>query len=356
MPRLVAVAPVLPPHTYRQAEISDVIGPLLTSSPERVRTMRRLHDSTGVRTRNLALPLDRYPALGSFDESNRLYAEIGTTLAEQAVARALDRAGLSPQDVDLLMLTSVTGIGAPSLDVALVSRLGMRPDVVRLPTFGFGCAGGAAGLGRLHDHLVGHPDQVAVLVSVELCSLTLQQGDDSAANLVASGLFGDGAAAVVMAGDDVPLGAPGGARTVAASSHLVPGSVDALGWDIGASGFRIVLAAGLPHVIEATLADPVSRLLDRHDLKIRDVASWVVHAGGPRILDAVREALDLDDAELDLSREVLAETGNLSSASVLHVLERSLSRPAPPGSAAVLMAFGPGVSIDLVLLRRSEEG
>jgi alkylresorcinol/alkylpyrone synthase len=355
MPRLVAVAPVLPPHTYRQAEISDVIGPLLSDSPARVRAMRRLHGSAGVRTRNLALPLDRYPGLTTFDESNRIYAEIGTSLAEQAVSRALDGTGLVPQDVDLLMLTSVTGIGAPSLDVALATRLGMRPDVVRLPTFGLGCAGGAAGLGRLHDHLVGHPDQVAVLVSVELCSLTLQQGDDSAANLVASGLFGDGAAAVVMVGDDVPVGAPGGTRTVAAASHLVPGTVEALGWDIGASGFRIVLAAGLPQVIEQTLAEPVAALLDRHDLKIRDVASWVVHAGGPRILDAVRGALDLDDVELEVSREVLAETGNLSSASVLHVLERTLRRPAPPGSPAVLMAFGPGVGIDLVLLRHPEE-
>ncbi|NCT90936.1 type III polyketide synthase [Cellulomonas sp. APG4] len=359
MPRVVAVAPVLPPHTYRQSEIADVLAPLLTGTPARARAMARLHAATGVTTRHLALPLDAYPHLGGFDETNRTFHQVGARLAGTAVRRALDDARLRPQDVDLLLLTSVTGIGAPSLDATLVTELGLRPDVVRIPTFGLGCAGGAAGLGRLHDHLVGHPEQVALLVSVELCSLTLQRDDDSAANLVATGLFGDGAAAVVMTGDAVPAGDGAGRpapRTVAAASHLEPGTAGDLGWDIGASGFRIVLGAGLPDVVRRGLRGPVERLLDRHDLKPPDVTGWVVHTGGPRILDAVQEALDLDAAELAGARELLAATGNLSSASVLHGLARALEQEHPPGSPGVLMAFGPGVSTDLVLLRWSDEG
>lgn len=357
MPRVVAVAPVLPPHTYRQAEIAEALAPLLTTTPERARAMARLHAAAGVTTRHLALPLDSYARLGGFDETNRTFHEVGARLAGTAVRRALDDAGLGPQDVDLLLLTSVTGIGAPSLDARLVNELGLRPDVVRIPTFGLGCAGGAAGLGRLHDHLVGHPDQVALLVSVELCSLTLQRDDGSAANLVATGLFGDGAAAVVMTGDAVPHGARGPtAGTVAVASHLEPGTAGELGWDIGASGFRIVLGAGLPDVVRRTLRSPVERLLERHDLKIPDVTGWVVHTGGPRILAAVQEALDLDAAELDGARELLAATGNLSSASVLHGLARALDQPHPPGSPGVLMAFGPGVSTDLLLLRWADHG
>lgn len=352
MSRVLAVAPVLPAHVYPQEEITDVIGPLLAGPATQAR-LRALHRGTTVRTRHLALPIEEYAGLTSFGDANDHFIRVGTDLAERASRDALDRAGLAPADVDLVVFTSVTGISAPSIDALLVPRLGLREDVRRLPSFGWGCAGGAAGLATVHDHLAGRPDGVALLVSVELCSLTIQHGDDSVANLVSSGLFGDGAAAVVVVGDAHPAAARAAAglpEVVGSRSRIVGGTTDQLGWRIGTDGFRIVLAAGLPDVLGAGVADDVGALLVERDLKVRDVTTWVVHAGGPRILDAVRDALDLEEAALAVSRGSLADVGNLSSASVLHVLDRTLADPPPPGSTGVLMAFGPGVGAEYVLL------
>jgi len=361
MSRIVAVAPVLPDHAYAQDRITAEIGTLVTTDPARAALLARLHASCGVERRHLALPLERYRSLTSFDETNSLALELGVDLAARAVGDALEAAGLEPADVDHLVFTTVTAVGAPAIDALLVERAGLRPDVTRLPSFGLGCAGGAAGLARVHDHLLGHPDHVALLVSVELCSLTLQRGDDSTANLVATGLFGDGAAAVVMVGADraVPRGAPDAvARTwsaapvvVGARSVLYPATGDALGWQVGASGLRIVLSGGLPDAVGAHVADDVKALLTAQDDVPDDVTSWLVHPGGPKILDAVQGALGLPAEALAMSRASLARRGNLSSASVLHVLADALAAGQPPGGLGVLLAFGPGVGAELVALR-----
>ncbi|WP_182111278.1 MULTISPECIES: type III polyketide synthase [unclassified Actinotalea] len=356
MSRVLAVAPVLPGQSYPQEEITAAIGPLL-AGPDRLSRLESLHRASQVRSRHFVLPLEEYAGLTSFGTANDHFIRIGTDLAVEASAAALASAGLRAQDVDVVVFTSVTGIGAPSLDALFAPRLGLRPDVRRVPSFGWGCAGGAAGLGTVHELLLGRPQGVALLVCVELCSLTMQHGDDSMANLVASGLFGDGAAAVVVVGDEHPAArtAPASApELVGSRSRIVSGTQGQLGWSIGGSGFRIVLAAGLPDLLAATLPDDVGALLEGHDLKVRDVAAWVVHPGGPRILDVVRDALDLDEAALAVSRRCLAENGNLSSASVLHVLAGTMEAPPPPGGVGVLMAFGPGVGAEHVLLRWPE--
>ena len=350
MSSVVAVAPVLAPHAYGQAAITAAIAPLLTIDPDRRALLDRVHASSGVRTRHLALPLERYAGLTSFGDANDEFVAIGTELASEAVTRALQGAGLAPGDVDLLLFTTVTGVSAPSLDALLVERVGLRPDVRRLPTFGLGCAGGAAGLALCDGYLAGHPDQVALLVSVELCSLTIQHGDDSPANLVASGLFGDGAAAAVVVGD-AHRRAPGAVRVVGSASRLYGGTAAELGWDVGGTGFRIVLSPGLPDVIRDNLRDDVETFLRRHELKIRDVTAWITHPGGPRILEAIREALDLDREALRRAERHLARVGNLSSASVLHVLGDHLEARHPAGSWGLAIAFGPGVGSELVLLR-----
>lgn len=357
MSRVLAVEPVLPANRYAQEEISAVLGPLLTADPSRAALLSRLHASSGVRRRHLALPLEEYAGITSFGVANAAFVREATPLAERACRSALDRAGLDPADVDHVFATSVTGVAAPSIDVLLAGRLGLRPDVRRTPSFGLGCAGGAGGLARVHDHLAGRPGDVALLVSVELCSLTLQQGDESTANLVASGLFGDGAAAVVMVGDEHPLAGDACATVVDTRSRLYPGTVDDLGWDVRDSGFGIVLSARLPELLRAHLLADVKGLLGEHELSPGQVPTWVVHAGGPRVLDAVRDALDLTEHDLRESRASLADAGNLSSTSVLDVLARTVRHPeAPPGSPAVLMAFGPGVATELVLLRLGPGG
>ncbi|WP_407319030.1 3-oxoacyl-[acyl-carrier-protein] synthase III C-terminal domain-containing protein [Isoptericola halotolerans] len=364
MPRVLAVAPALPPDVYPQQQISDAIVPLLAPDGPRRRLAHRVHAASGVDTRHLALPIDEYAGLTSFGDANGHFVRVGTDLAEQACRAALADAGTAPEEVDLVLFTSVTGIAAPSLDAALVHRLGLRPDVRRLPSFGLGCAGGAAGLAHLHEYLVGRPRQVALLVSVELCSLTFQRDDTSTANLVSSGLFGDGASAVVVGGDRArAVRDPGPAtasrpapHVVGTRSHLYPGTGDALGWDVRDTGFGIVLSPELPRLLGAHLAGDVKDLLAPHGLTPDDVATWVVHAGGPKVVDAVRDALDLPEAAVARTRATLAAEGNLSSSSVLHVLAATLADGEPgPGEWAVLMAFGPGVAAELVLLRGDRE-
>ncbi|GAA1975275.1 3-oxoacyl-[acyl-carrier-protein] synthase III C-terminal domain-containing protein [Isoptericola halotolerans] len=356
MSHVLAVAPALPPDVYPQQQISDVIVPLLAPEGPRRRLAHRVHAASGVTTRHLALPIDEYEDLTSFGDANAHFVRVGTDLAEQACRAALADADVAPDEIDLVFFTSVTGIGAPSLDAALVHRLGLRPDVRRVPSFGLGCAGGAAGLAHLHEHLVGHRDRLALLVSVELCSLTFQRDDTSTANLVSSGLFGDGASAVVVAGDDVEPRSAAGPRLVGTRSHLYPGTAHALGWDVRDTGFGIVLSPELPDLLGAHLAGDVKDLLAPQGLTADDVGTWVVHAGGPKVVDAVRGALDLPESAVARTRATLAAEGNLSSSSVLHVLAATLADGEPaPGEWAVLMAFGPGVATELVLLRGREE-
>jgi alkylresorcinol/alkylpyrone synthase len=359
MSRIASVTGVLPEFRYPQHEITEKIGSLLTTEGSTRRAvLERLHASSGVRTRHLAMPLEAYRDLTTFGQANDLFISLGTDLAERALRGALAAAEIAPEEVDFILFTSVTGISAPSIDALLVARLGLRRDVKRLPVFGLGCVAGAAGIARVHDYLQGHPGDVGVLVSVELCSLTMQPGDDSMANLVASGLFGDGAAAVVMVGDErARTTGVAGPDVIATRSHLYPETQDVLGWGIGGSGFRIVLEANLPDVVGRYLRDDVVDLLAGHGLKPGDITTWVAHTGGPKILEAAARVLDLPTATLALSWESLARVGNLSSSGVLHVLADTLALGGQqPGDPGVLFAHGPGISAELVLLRWPDQG
>ncbi|MFG3197383.1 type III polyketide synthase [Streptomyces sp. NPDC048208] len=351
MTRIAALHGALAPHRYAQSEITDMVARACLPEGADRRLLDRLHHNAGVRSRHMTLPLDRYETLDGFGAANDIFIATATDLGTRVVREALRGAGLSAADVDLLVFTSVTGVAVPSVDARVAGRLGLRPDVRRLPLFGLGCAGGAAGLARTHDFLLGRPDQVAVLLSVELCSLTLQHGDASTANLVATGLFGDGATAVVACGAE-RAGEFTGPVIVDARSRLYPDAGDTLGWDIGDTGFKVVLDPGIPEVLRRHLADDVEEFLGDHGLKPQDVTAWVCHPGGPRILEAVTDALDLPADELTLSRRHLSEVGNLSSSSVLHVLRDTLSEHhPPPGTPGLLLAIGPGLACELVLLR-----
>ncbi|MFF7144271.1 type III polyketide synthase [Streptomyces nodosus] len=351
MTRIAAVHGALAPHRHTQSEITDMVARTCLPPGTDRRVLDRLHRGAKVRSRHMALPLERYEELDGFGAANDAFITAATDLGAKAVRAVLQMAGLSAADVDLLIFTSVTGIAVPSVDARLAVRLGLRPDVKRLPLFGLGCAGGAAGLARMHDYLLGRPDHVAVLLSVELCSLTFQRNDASMANLVATGLFGDGAAAVVAYGAGRPDETIG-PTIVDTRSHLYPDTGRVMGWDIKSSGFQVVLDPKIPDVVRRYLADDVEGFLSDHNLKPKDVTAWVCHPGGPRILHAVTETLDLPDGALDVTWRHLADVGNLSSSSVLHVLRDTLAERHPqPGTPGVLLAMGPGFACELVLLR-----
>ncbi|MCX5192626.1 type III polyketide synthase [Streptomyces sp. NBC_00249] len=352
MTRVLAVSSVFPPHRYPQARITEALARCLPPGAD-TGLLRRVHASVRVASRHLALPLERYGPGTDFGTSNALFVRTALELGASAVEEVLAGAALTAPEVDLVLSTTVTGLATPSLEARLVERTGLRADVRRLPLFGLGCAAGAAGLGRLHDLLGGRPGDAGLLLSTELCSLTLQPTDTSMANLVAGALFGDGAGALLAVGEDHPLHADGpGPLVVDARSRLYPGTGHLLGWDIGHWGFRMVLGRELPELVRLHVAEEIESFLAGHDLKPSDVDVWICHPGGPKILDVLAGALGLAEPAFAASRRSLAEVGNLSSASVLHILGAVQSAgPPPPGSVALMLAFGPGFASELVLLR-----
>jgi alkylresorcinol/alkylpyrone synthase len=342
-------------YRYSQEEITSSFIKIASAEGNQSAVIDRIHQATQVKFRSLALPAEAYPELIDFTASNDAFIGVALKLGAEVILAALGKAGLKPEDVDYVMATSITGIATPSLETRLVPIVGFRSDIKRVPIFGLGCAAGAAGIARLDDYLLGHPDDVAVLLSVELCSLTLQYDDLSMANIVSAGLFGDGAGALVMVGAERAkrMGLIG-PRVVASHSQIYADTEDAMGWNIGSKGFKIVLSASVGDLVSENLGEEVRGFLASHGLETKDITRWVCHPGGPKILTAVETSLDLGKGELALSWSSLAEKGNLSSAAVLHILSdllegHGMEKP-KEGTPGLLLAMGPGFSSELVLL------
>jgi alkylresorcinol/alkylpyrone synthase len=347
--RIASAATALPKHRYDQETILQALKFHWADKLEVPDMLDRLHARTGVETRSLALPIEAYPELKSWGEANQVWIDAACELGENAICHALTRAGLSVKDPAALFFVSISGVASPSIDAKLVNRMGLSRNIKRVPIFGLGCVAGAAGIARAADYVRAFPDQAALLLSVELCSLTIQRDDLSVANLISSGLFGDGASAVIVVGDNHPGAGP---EILGTRSVFYPDTEDVMGWDIGERGFRIVLSKEVPNMVYRHLAGDIDAFLADHDLTRGDIGAWVMHTGGPAILTATENALNLPDGALDASWDCLRRVGNLSSSSVLFVLEEFLERRKPaPGTYGLLAAMGPGFCSELILLR-----
>jgi alkylresorcinol/alkylpyrone synthase len=360
--KIVGVGSAAPKYCYSQGAITSALKQLWADELDNPALLDRIHARTRVASRHLAFPLQRYPQFASWGETNSAWLEVAEELGSAAIDSALHNAGMARHELDALFVVSITGIASPSLDARLINRLGLRSDIKRTPIFGVGCVGGALGLTRAADYTLAYPAHTAAILAVEVCSLAFRQDDLSKANLVSTGLFADGAAAVIVAGSEAPAAHIRDARPcpfahlapkiLGSGSIFYPDSEDIMGWDISEKGFRIVLSPRLPDFIRAHLAADVDMFLGRYDLCRADIGNWVIHTGGPKVLEAIQGTLDLDEGALDRSWDCLRRFGNLSSASVLLVLEDVVAHcPPAPGTLGVLLAMGPGFCSEMILLR-----
>jgi alkylresorcinol/alkylpyrone synthase len=347
--KITGASSAFPEHYYPQEALIQRLAEHWGAKLPNPAVLRRFHDVVGVDGRYLALPIERYEPIANWGEANNLWIECAQDLGGKALLGALAEAQLEPKELDAIYFVSVTGVASPSIDARLVNSLGLSTRIKRVPIFGLGCVAGAAGISRAADYVRGFRDQHAALVAVELCSLTLQREDLSIANLIASGLFGDGAAAVIVSGPDTPQKGP---EILDTRSVFYPDTEEVMGWDITHQGFKIVLSRDVPLMVETNLAGDVDAFLGDHGLKRSDIDRWILHTGGPKVLKATEQALELAPGALDVSWKCLRRTGNLSSASVLVVLEEVMKNARPPaGSMSLLAAMGPAFCSELVLLR-----
>jgi len=345
--RILSAAQALPPNYVDQDTLLAAFRAHWGKKHFNLDRLEQLHRAVQVGGRHLALPLEEYEGLESFAARNAAWTRVAVEVGEGAVRKALLAADVAPSQVDHLYFVTVTGIATPSIDARLVDRLGLRPDVKRVPIFGLGCVAGAAGISRAADVLRGAPGEVAVLLAVELCSLTLQREDLSIPNIIASGLFGDGAAAVVLDGGARRKGP----RIVATRSVFYSGTERVMGWDVVDSGFKVVLSPQVPQLVRDRLRFDVDDFLQANGLTRPSVKHFICHSGGPKVLEAFEEALELPREKVQRSWDSLRTAGNLSSASVLFVLSDLLaSGEARAGDQGLLLAMGPGFCSELVLL------
>ncbi len=349
--RIVGAASAFPKYHYDQKSLCEAFVAYWGDRLPEPRKFELLHSNVGVNGRYLSLPIEQYAAL-RFSEANNVWIRTAVELGEQAIPAAIAQAGIDKSEISAFFFVSVTGIASPSIDARLINKLGLSTDMRRVPIFGLGCVAGAAGISLAADYVKAYPDKYALLLSVELCTLTIQHDDLSMANLISTGLFGDGGAAVIVAGDRAAEKCGHqGPDIIDTQATFYPDTEKVMGWDISGNGFQIVLSPEVPTVIAGNVGGDLDRLLSKHNLTRADIGCWMLHTGGPKILRATAQALGVGDDAMWASWEALAEMGNLSSSSVLMVLEKTMKKRPAPGTWSILAAMGPAFCSELVLLR-----
>ncbi len=348
MPRLLSIGTALPPHCLTRDDARSIAAKVFSDHPH-IGRLLAVFDSSGIDQRYFTTPPEWFLTQNPPESANRTYIESATDLSEAAVRLALERSSLTPADIDYLVYVNTTGLATPSIDARLMNRLGCRLDAAHIPIWGRGCAGGAAGIAHVGEYLRGKPDGVGVIVAAEFCGLTFQHGDRSKSNIVASALFGDGVGAAVIGGSNVDRP---GLEIVQTRSRLFPDSLDIMGWNITSHGLQVVFNRRIPDIVREHAAEDLDALLQAAGVDRGDVVEYLYHPGGPKVLDSYQEAYGLTNGAMGHSKAVLKDCGNMSSATLMFVLERFfLQKNRPTGGYAVASALGPGFCSESVLLK-----
>lgn len=348
MPSLAAVSTIDFPHKISQQDVKDFAKDVFASSFPDIQRVLPVFDNTEILTRNLCKPLDYYLQIHTFEEQNRAFVQLALTYAVKAVEACVSLAGIAVNEITDIVFVSTTGLATPSIDALIINRMRLNPNVNRMPVFGLGCGGGASGFAKACTLAKANPEAVVLLVAVELCSLTFLRTDYSKSNFIGSSLFADGVAACLIKGDKYEDAADKPIRFRAAESKFYYDSLDIMGWDFTNNGFKVLFSPGIPALIAGNVREDVSHFLAKHELPLTAVKNFIFHPGGKKVLGAYEEALGAEGDFLHLSRQVMKEYGNMSSATVLYVLERFLH--GYENGYGLMMAMGPGFSSEMVLL------
>lgn len=344
-----SVKTTFPSDYVSQEEISKEISSLW---PDKKSYVEQFHLSSQVNGRHLSIPLSDYKKLGDIGERSKIWLDIATKLQIENITKLLDQAGLVPADISMIASTTVTGLAIPTLEARLMNKLPFKSNLKRLPIFGLGCLGGVAGINRVNDYLKGHPTEAALLLATELCTLTFQFHDKSVANLVGTSLFADGAAAVLMVGEKHPLYEKSQFKVLAGESFFYPDTERVMGWDIISSGFQIVLSGDVPKIVEEKVKPNLTHFLSQSKLTSSDVNFMVSHPGGPKVLDKLSEISGKSPEEFKHSWTSLREKGNMSSVSVLHVMEKTIADNRKSNDIGLMVAMGPAFCSEMCLIKK----
>jgi alkylresorcinol/alkylpyrone synthase len=345
-PALLSLATAAPPHIFLQKDVLDAAWDVFGSRFPDYERFASIFTNTGIVKRHGVKPFNWYLSQRGWPERMQAFHDGAEALFLEVANMALTRAGLKANDVDTVVTVCSTGIATPSLDARVAQRMGFRSDISRVPVFGLGCAGGASGLSIGSRLAEARPGSNVLVVVIELCSLALRLDALTKANIIATSLFGDGAAALVLRAGD------GGETLIEATGeHLWPDTLDVMGWSVDPLGFGVILRRTVPEFVTEKLKPALTQILTRMNLSIDDIDKFICHPGGAKVISAIETAMSLDQGTLEHERGVIADYGNMSAPTVLFILERNLRRGLPPRS--LLTALGPGFTASCISLRHA---
>jgi len=350
MPSLAAIAKIDFPYKVSQQKVKEGAQTLFASSFPQVERMMSAFDNTEIITRNLCKPLDYYTTLHSFQDQNAEYIRVSLEYSVNAIEKCISSAQINKDEITDIIFISTTGLSTPSLDALIINKMRLNQNIGRMAIFGLGCGGGVAGYSKANILAKANPDAVVLLVAVELCSLTFLRNDFSKSNFIGSSLFADGVSACIVTGDNHANKTKNAITFLDTQSKLYYDTLDVMGWEFLDSGFKVLFSSDIPTIIANNINTDVTSFLDKHHLKISDIKNFIFHPGGKKVLTAYEEALKADGDFLKNTREVMNENGNMSSTTVLYVLERFFSKGFRNGYG-LMVSMGPGFSSEMVLIQ-----
>lgn len=349
MPKIVAVATAVPEFKVDQTTVCEFVSDHFSGRLDELKKLLPIFGNAGIKTRYFSRPMDWMIRPHSLEERNKTYIECATDLSAAAANKLIKQNKMSPEDFDYIIYVNTTGLSTPSIDARLINKLSLRRDIHRTPIWGLGCAGGAAGLAHAYRYLLGHPTGKVLLIATELCGLTFLADDYSKSNLVATALFSDGSAAVLLAGDQVDIS---GLEIMATKSTFYADSLDVMGWNVVSEGLQVIFARRIPDIVKEKASKDIDDFLSTHSLSLKDISPYLFHPGGTKVLKAYETALNLTNNELAVSWDILSEYGNISSVTVLFILERFMNQNRQDsGSYGLLTALGPGFCSESMLIK-----